>query len=66
MTRKEENQQNLNTNFKLKLIKIKEPLRLGKGLYKQMKNGNKVPYSRLDEKQLREVMEELFYGKKQK
>lgn len=66
MTKKEENQQSSNINFKLKLIKIKDPIprrNMGKGLYEQMKNGNKVEYSKLDTKQLREVMEELFYGK---
>lgn len=65
MTKKEENQQSSNINFKLKLIKIKDPVpRRNMGIYEQMRNGNRVEYSdKLDTKQLREVMEELFYGK---
>lgn len=65
MTKKEENQQNSSTNFKLKLIKIKDPIpRRNMGIYQQMmNNGNRVEYSKLDESTLRQAMEELFYGK---
>lgn len=59
MTKNVENQQNLSINFKLKLIKIKDPIP------RREYNGDVVKYNRgkFNEKLLREIMEELFYGK---
>ena len=62
MIKNEEKYANGNIKFKLKLIKIKEPLKLGKGIYQQMKTGNRVFYNKgtFNTKLLEDTFADLF------
>lgn len=66
MTRKEENQQSSKFKFKIKLIKIKDPIpRRNMGIYGQMENGNRIQYNRgeFNAEMLRQVFDEIYKNK---
>lgn len=63
MTKKEENQQSSKFKFKIKLIKIKDPIpRRNMGIFEQMKNGNRIQYNRgeFNAEMLRQVFDEIY------
>jgi hypothetical protein len=67
MINKEENQQNLNINFKLKLIKKPDTYwktKVAEGIYQQLKTGHKYDYSSFNVEDLKDAIGEMFYGKK--
>jgi len=68
MTKKEESQQSLNINFKLKIIKKLEPpvlreVKLSQGLYGKLNNANKVTYTpgNFSLKLLEEAIGDLYF-----
>lgn len=68
MINKEENQQNLNISFKLKLIKKPETVWTKtikyKGLYQQLQEGGHTYNSgNVTVENLKDALAELFYGK---
>lgn len=65
MTKKEENPQNLNISFKIKLIKKQRLSDLNKGIFTKLKTGNRVAYNKMDFslKDLEEVIGGYFKNK---
>lgn len=70
MTKREENQQSSNAKFKINLTKKEtvieslqpeiDKLKLGKGLYAQLKSGNKVNYSSLSLSEIEKGLRDMF------